>query len=125
MSLDVTLYGPAVDATCVCAECGNYHTVRRSEALFDANITHNLNRMAREAGIYEVVWRPEEIGITKAQQLIEPLTAAIALMRADPPRFEAYNSPNGWGLYEHFLPWLERYLRACREYPDAGVSVSR
>jgi precorrin-6x reductase len=27
---------------------------------FEANITHNLNRMAEAAGVYKVLWRPEE-----------------------------------------------------------------
>jgi hypothetical protein len=43
----------------------------------------------------------------------------------DPERFEVYDSPNGWGLYEHFVPFVEAYLEACEKYPDAEVSVSR
>lgn len=35
------------------------------------------------------------------------------------------NSPNGWGTYKYFVPWLEKYLAACKEYPDAVVEVSR
>lgn len=93
--------------------------------LYWANTTHNLNKMATEAGIYQACWRPEEIGITKAEQLIEPLTKGLALMESDPPRFEAFNSPNGWGLYENFVPWLRRYLKACQEYPNADVRASR
>lgn len=97
----------------------------RPTEVFSANITHNLGRMAREAGIYEALWRPDEIGITTAEQLIEPLTAGLALLKSDPPRFEAFNSPNGWGLYEHFVPFVEGYLEACKENPDAAVSVWR
>lgn len=93
--------------------------------VFDQNITHNLGGMAREAGIYEHCWRPEEIGIKVAAQLIGPLQAAIAAMEADPARFEKHNAPNGWGLYEHFVPWLKKYLAACEEFPDAEVHVSR
>jgi hypothetical protein len=100
-------------------------TAVRETTVFDANVTHNLNRMADEAGIYKHLWRPEEIGITKAAQLIEPLHAALVLMRADPARFEALNPENGWGSYEDFVPWVEAYLRACEENPDATVAVSR
>lgn len=107
MSLDVTL-----------------KAVRPVE-VYSANITHNLGEMAKEAGIYEACWRPEEIGITKAAQLIEPLRNGIAQMKADPARFEKLNSPNGWGLYENFLPWLENYLAACEANPDAEVSAWR
>lgn len=102
-----------------------YLTLLQPTAVFDANITHNLNRMAKEAGIYEACWRPEEIGIAKASQLIEPLRQGIALMESDPERFEKYDAPNGWGTYNDFLPWLKRYLEACIEHPDADVSVSR
>lgn len=93
--------------------------------VFSANITHNLNRMADEAEIYKEVWRPEENGITTAAQLIEPLRRGIAAMKADPIRFKLFDAPNGWGVYEDFVPWLERYLAACEEYPTALVRASR
>jgi hypothetical protein len=96
-----------------------------SSEVYSANITHNLSKMADAAGIYECLWRPEEVGITKASQLIEPLTKGLEFLKSDPDRFEKFNSPNGWGLYNNFVPWVERYLEACTEYPDAKVSVSR
>ena len=77
------------------------------------------------SGIYGIVWRPEENGITTAEQLIEPLEKAIADMKARPEYYEQFNSPNGWGTYKIFVPWLEKYLAACKEYPDAVVEVSR
>lgn len=102
-----------------------YLTAVRWVEVYSANITHNLGAMAEEAGIYKHLWRPEEIGITKAEQLIEPLRAGLALMKADPERFKRHDSPNGWGLYEHFVPWIEKYLAACVGNPDAVVGVSR
>ena len=93
--------------------------------VYDSNITHNLGRMAEEAGIYKCLWRPEEIGITKASQLIPLLTEGLAKLHADRPRFEKFNASNGWGLYENFVPWVSQYLEACRENPDADVSVWR
>jgi hypothetical protein len=93
--------------------------------IYSANITHNLGRMAEAAGIYKHLWRPEEIGITTAKQLIEPLTEGLALLRADPPRFEAFNAPNGWGLYEHFVPFVANYLAACQENPEAIINADR
>lgn len=119
MSLDVNLMDRS--KTCVCS-CGYAHEPR---GVYWANITHNLARMANEAGIYEALWRPEEIEIIKAKQLVEPLTQGLAAMKADPARFEAYNSPNGWGLYKDFVPWIEKYLEACKKYPEAYVNVSR
>ena len=88
-------------------------------------ITHNLGDMARAADIYQHLWRPEEIDITKAIQLVEPLRAGLALLKSDPERFEKFNSPNGWGMYEHFVPFVEKYLAACEENPDADVRASR
>lgn len=92
--------------------------------VYDANITHNLGPMAREAGIYAHLWRPDDIGIEKAGQLIQPLTDGLALLKSDPERFKAFNSPNGWGMYEHFVPFVENYLNACIESPGARVEVS-
>jgi hypothetical protein len=81
--------------------------------------------MAREAGIYQALWRPEEIGIKTAQQLIAPLTEGLALLKADPQRFEVHNAPNGWGMYHDFVPFVQAYLEACIANPDAEVSACR
>jgi hypothetical protein len=93
--------------------------------VFDWNITHNLGKMADEAGLYDCMWRPDEHGITKASQLIEPLRAGLATLKADPARFEQFNPANGWGDYDGLVRTVEAYLKACEEYPDAEVSVSR
>jgi len=125
MSLDVYLYGGDITERCECPHCGNEHTHTERECVYHANITHNLGPMAIEAGIYMAVWRPEECEVTHARQLIEPLRDAIRLMAAEPGRFIKHNSENGWGLYENFLPWLQKYLAACLDYPDAAVEVDR
>lgn len=98
---------------------------KEHQTVYDSNITHNLGAMAEEAGIYKHLWHPDEIGITKAAQLVEPLSAGVALMRADPERFEKHNAKNGWGMYEHFVPFVVGYLDACVKNPDADVMVSR
>jgi hypothetical protein len=102
-----------------------YLTATVPTTVFDTNITHNLGTMAEEAGIYYHLWRPEEIGIRKAVQLIDPLKEALILMKSDPERFKRHDSPNGWGLYENFIPWIEKYLNACKQYPEADIGVSR
>jgi hypothetical protein len=93
--------------------------------VYSRNITHNLNKMAMEAGIYEPLWRPEEVGITHAHQLVEPLTVGLEKLKADPEHYQKFNSPNGWGMYEHFVPFVESYLEACKDNPDAEIGVSR
>lgn len=95
------------------------------EEVYWRNITHNLNRMADEAGVYDACWRPDEIGITVAAQLIEPLEKGLALLRSDPERFKAFNPSNGWGNYDGLVAFVESYLSACREYPRAKVYASR
>lgn len=93
--------------------------------IYSANITHNLNTMAEEAGIYDCLWRPDEHGITHARQVIGPLEAGVILLATQKARFEEFNSPNGWGLWKDFLPFCAAYLQACRDNPDALVKVSR
>ena len=112
MSLDIEL----VENTC--EHCGRYDVV------YSANITHNLAGMAKEAGVYECLWHPERCGATRACHLIVPLTSAVLKMNADPDRFKAHDSPNGWGTYKNFLPWLEHLLAACHNRKDAEIEVS-
>jgi hypothetical protein len=102
-----------------------YLTDEAGDGLYSANITHNLGKMAEEAGIYDCLWRPEEHGITHARQIIEPLASGLAKLATEKARFEQFNAPNGWGLWEHFVPFCARYLQACRDNPDARVHVSR
>lgn len=93
--------------------------------VFSANITHNLNRMADECGLYEPLWRPDEIGITQAQQLIRPLTKGLARLQSDPERFREFNPENGWGSYELLVEFTENYLSACERWPEAEVRTWR
>ncbi len=95
------------------------------EILYESNITHNLNKMATEAGIYEHLWRPDEINITTAKELVEPLKEGLKKLKENPKHYEQFNAENGWGLYKHFVPFVENYLNACIENPDAIVKVSR
>ena len=118
MSLDIYFYEPEN-----CPHCGK--AISRGETCWEANITHNLNRMAGEAGIYKILWRADEQGITTAKDLTRPITDAITLMESDPERFRPFDAKNGWGTYEHFVPWLKELRDASIKYPDATVEVSR
>jgi len=118
MSLDVYLTD-----SIKCPHCGQ--DAGPGSTVYSANITHNLGKMADVAGIYGALWRPDEHGLTHARDLIEPLRSGLADLRARPAFFVAFNAPNGWGTYEHLVPFVEQYLAACLEYPDAKVRVSR
>lgn len=100
-------------------------TASRTTEVYWRNITHNLNRMAQEAGIYQHLWRPEELGITLASELVEPLTLGLEKLKADPDHYRKFDAPNGWGTYENFVDFVRDYLKACQENPDATIEVSR
>ncbi len=89
------------------------------------NITHNLNRMAMEAGLYEPLWRPEEIGATHAHMLVDRVEKGLAVLTADHDRFEAFNPENGWGSYEQLVDFTKSFLAACRTHPDCTVFACR
>jgi hypothetical protein len=97
----------------------------QDEQVYWANITHNLGEMADKAGIYKALWRPEEINAEKAQDIMKLLEDGLTDLKNRPEYFEQFNSPNGWGMYEHFVPFVEEYLNACKEYPEALIEVSR
>lgn len=93
--------------------------------LYSANITHNLNIMADKAEIYLPIWRPDEVEIKTAKELIAPLADGVKKLKSDPDYFKTLNASNGWRMYSDFVPWVEDYLEACKKYPSATVSVSR
>ena len=99
--------------------------VTKPTEVFEANITHNLGRMPQEAGIYEACWRPEEIGAKQAVDIIPLLEKGLADLEARPEYFKQFNATNGWGEYEDFVPWVRKYLDACKAWPDAEIEVSR
>ncbi len=140
MSLDVTLYR-------------NYHVSYdlgktlepKIEEVYSANITHNLREMADKAGIYEALWRPhrlklgynipedardaeyefEEANPSEAHEIIPIIEKGLADLKARPEYFEKFNSDNGWGMYVNFVPFVEKYLYALKEYPDARIEIWR
>jgi len=125
MSLDVCLISEPTESKKICPECGNEYSRINREVLFDQNITHNLNKMAEAVGIYKCLWRPDENGYTRARQLIKPLTAGLKKLRSNPDKFKELDAENGWGTYDVFVPWIEKYLNACVKYPNAIIEVSR
>ena len=95
------------------------------DEVYSDNITHNLGKMADKAGVYYALWRPDEKGWTHAKQLISPLEAGLEALKAKPDEFKKLSPDNGWGNYEGLVEFVENYLTACKEYPDAEIEVSR
>lgn len=98
--------------------------------VFEWNITHNLGEMADQVKIgdhtlYQYLWRPEEIGVTHARQLIDPLSQGWLFMLSNQERLEKFNPANGWGDFDGLLEFVEAYIKAAVKYPDATIEVSR
>ncbi len=103
----------------------DFSLYENGDEVFTANITHNLNKMAEAAGIYGVLWRPDENGATHARHIIKVLREGLLELIEHKEKYEKLNAPNGWGLYEHFVPFVAEVLTACYQYPNAQIVVSR
>ena len=103
---------------------GITHT-EENEEVYWANITHNLGKMADKAGIYKALWRPEEIDAVFACDIIEIVERGLTDLKDDPAYFKKFDSPNGWGKYDHFVPFVEKYLEALKKYSQAIINISR
>lgn len=93
--------------------------------VYNTNITHNMGRMASEAGIYKAIWDPEGECIFRAAGVWGDAKEGFADLITRPNHYKQFNPPNGWGDYDSFCEWLIDYMRACREYPNAKVEAFR
>ena len=127
MSLDVYLTRPREmqpdDHQCSCDFCDR--NARTTTDVYWGKTTHNHNTIANAVGVYSACWRPDDIGITKAHQLIDPLRAGLALLEAKPEALTHLEPDNGWGSVDSFTNFVRAYLRAAEANPDADVRVSR
>lgn len=127
MSLDITLYN------------------KENNSIYDTNITHNLTEMADKAGIYEALWRPhrlkkgynipesdhkaerefEDNSTTYAKEIIPIIQKGLLDLVSRPSYFKEFDSPNGWGIYKHFVPFVSEYLEALKNNPESIVKTDR
>lgn len=96
-----------------------------SREVFSRNITHNLAKMAAEADLYKALWRPEELQIEDAQELVPILRKGLEKLQENPDFFRRFNPENGWGDYENLVEFVQDYLNCCEVFPNAAVSVDR
>lgn len=122
MSLDISLYSKEKKPV-MCDYCMHEH--EEQELLYEGNVTHNLGEMADKAGIYQALWRPEEIEAKHAKDIVDIVEKGLADLKARPEYFNQFNAPNGWGTYERFVPFVSKYLEALKEYPNAEIEISR
>ena len=95
--------------------------------LFDGNITHNLNTMASEAGLYKCLWRPDEnYGSNPlAEEIIESLEKGLVKLKSDSDYYKKFNPKNGWGNYKGLISFTENVLEACQKHPKANIKIWR
>lgn len=101
-------------------------------SVYEANITHNLNKMAMEVRLsngmtlYDVLWRPDEqVGLKFARDISELLDEGWNILLSDPEKFKQFNPENGWGSYDGLANFVYNYRNACWHTPDAELRISR
>jgi len=93
--------------------------------VFEVNITHNLGKMADEAGVYECLWRPDENGFTKAEDIIPLLLKGMEVLSKDKKRLQEFNPENGWGSWDSLVNFCAKVLVGCIKNPEATIEVCR
>lgn len=102
-----------------------YLSVVQREDIYSTNITHNLTPMAKAAGLYAPLWRPEECGIISAEQLADAIRPGYIELKNNREKYEKFEGTDGWGSYPHFLKFVSALLLKCEEHPEADVTCSR
>lgn len=115
MSLDISLRSASpVETTCNC--CGS--SIDYYETHFEANITHNLVPMAKEAGLYDYLWGTNG---KYAKDISWELYTGLTKLRAYPSVYKRLDAANGWGKYEDFVRFVDEVYEATVKYPDAEI----
>ena len=90
--------------------------------LFSGNCTHNMQPMWKKAGVLDALY--ESHG-AMAGTIIVVLTQGEQHMREHKHEFLPLEPSNGWGTYAGAMDFLQNVLQACREHPNAIISISR
>lgn len=92
----------------------------RPVEVWDRNVTSNLYAICERLGIEKVVYKPSEIGITRAEELIPHIKKSLQQISENYSELVLLQlQPEGSVVH---LQWmLESYLCACNLYPDAEV----
>lgn len=109
-------------------EAGVYTACWRPGELLGPEIALQIREQEKASnyhGAGGVLELEARLPIVHGRDLIKPLWDALRLLVSDRTRFERLNPDNGWGDYEGLIRFVERYLNACINNPDARVEVSR
>ena len=112
--------------------------------IWSKNITHNLNKMAEAAGLYEALWCPyrlsnqyssfmtyeEEMSLEnrlqiKAKDIYDYVKKGHRELTENPEKYTKYNPLNGWGSYETLVEFVFDYMTVLFLYPEAIIKCER
>jgi len=80
----------------------------------DINYTYNVGPMIKEAcGDGPNQWSGSLCG-----ELVEKITSGVFKIMIEREKYEAMNSPNGWGDRLGCIEFLIKVRDACEKYPD-------
>lgn len=90
------------------------------------NITHNCNKHAEALGIYQILWRSQEVagGVT-GRSLGKACALALIELLDNGDAYTQYDDPKGWGTTKDFTAFIGRVLQACAKYPNDKVVSDR
>lgn len=81
--------------------------------------------MAKEAGIDQALWHPEDVRIEVAGDMTASIYPGYMDITERPEYYRQFDAENGWGTYDDFIPWLDKLLNACQKWPNAEVRAYR
>lgn len=97
-------------------------TLHRDDELIDElYITHNLNEMAIALGVYEIIWKPDEVFPNqdiKPSMVVDKLEEAYQDLKNNKNKYSQFNPKNGWGDYEALSYFIDRYINICKKHKD-------
>lgn len=99
-------------------DTGGPHPAEIESGIGDINLTYNLSKMWRAAGV-DIRGLDGRV----AADCVKEVDDALINLRAQPDYFKPMNPPNGWGDYEGLCWTLSRLLDAFQAHPKAIVQV--
>lgn len=108
----------------ICSHCKGTGKIWKDSIILATWMIEELEEMARAAELYDVIWKPDSLGINKAGQLIEPLRRGLKILQDNPRKFKKMDKPIGWAKYAQFVEWVKDYLEAAETDLDADIEVT-
>lgn len=81
--------------------------------------------MAKEAGIYEALWKPDKINAKTVEDIISILQSGLVKLLENPAFYKKFNPLNGCGSYEGLVEFVTECLDVCEKFPHAEITAHR